>query len=204
MDKQQNRQLLVATRNRGKLAEFERLLGDLGLEFLTLDDVGVAEDVAETGSTFLENATLKAGRYAMLSGLYTLADDSGLMVEALGGDPGVHSARYGGPGLTAAQRYRLLLSNLEQVPMEKRIAQFVCVIVLAGPAGNVLHSAQGVCEGRIALEAAGTGGFGYDPVFYLPERSMTMAQIPEGEKNWISHRGRAMRAIEPFIPELLA
>jgi len=194
-----DRRLLVATHNKGKVAEYADILGDLAIEWLTLDEAGVGEDVAETGATFRDNAILKAVAYARQTGLLTLADDSGLEVDALGGEPGVYTARYGGPGLSAVDRYRLLLRNLRDVPPERRTARFHCVVALAGPDGELLGTADGVCEGVIAAAPAGEGGFGYDPVFYLPERGLTMAQLDAAEKHRISHRGRAAAAIAPLL-----
>ncbi len=196
------RKLLVATHNRGKVAEFADLLQDMEIDWLSLDDVGIAHEVPETGRTFGENARLKAQTYAAMTGLLTLADDSGLEVDALGGAPGVYTARYGGAGLTHEQRYRLLLQNLANIPWEERRARFRCVVALAAPDGTLLAEADGVCEGFIAWEPAGDGGFGYDPVFYLPEYGQTMAQVSSATKHQISHRGRALRAIVPQLQAL--
>lgn len=197
------RKILVATHNEGKVAEYADMLTDLAVDWLTLDDVGVVEDVAETGDTFRANAVLKAKAYAAKTGLLTLADDSGLVVDALDGAPGVKTARYGGEGLSHAQRYRLLLENMRAVPWEQRTARFRCVIVLAAPDGAILDEADGTCEGMIALTPAGSGGFGYDPVFYVPEREKTMAQLPAAEKHQISHRGRALADLAPRLRTLL-
>jgi XTP/dITP diphosphohydrolase len=187
--------ILVATHNQGKVRELARLLAALELDWLTLNDLGVTLEVAETGETFLENATLKATQYAAVAGCLTLADDSGLEVDGLDGRPGVHTAYYGGPGLTPAERYHLLLENLRGVPWERRTARFRCVMVVANPAGELLATAAGVCEGLIALEPSGAGGFGYDPIFYLPEHGATMAELPPELKNQISHRGRAIQKL---------
>lgn len=196
--------LLVATHNRGKVQEYAEMLADLEMEWLSLDDAGVKLDVAETGQTFRENAILKAQTYAKETGLLTLADDSGLEVDALGGEPGVFTARYGGAGLTSEQRYQLLLRNMADIPLPERTARFRCVIALAGPDGALLGVSDGVCEGMIGETAVGEAGFGYDPVFYLPERGKTMAQLDSAAKHQISHRGRALRAIEPVLREALA
>lgn len=196
-------QLLVATHNRGKVAEFADILEDSRITWLSLDDAGITDDVEETGATFHENAALKAVAYARQSGMLTLADDSGLEVDALGGMPGVLTARYGGAGLSPAERYYLLLDALAGIAEADRTARFRCAIVLASADGTILGSAEGVCEGRIALEPAGDGGFGYDPVFYLPERDLTMAQLPSAEKHRISHRGRATSAIGPLLRRML-
>lgn len=199
-----NTALLVATHNQGKVVEFKEMLADLNIGWQSLDDVQITEDVEENGDTFVANAVLKARSYAAKTGLITLADDSGLQVDALGGDPGIFTARYGGEGLSHQQRYQLLLRNLDGVPWERRTARFRCVIALAAPDGTILGTAQGVCQGMIALEPAGSGGFGYDPVFYLPEWSLTMAEVGSAVKHQISHRGRALQAIEPLLRKVLA
>ncbi|NKQ37441.1 MAG: XTP/dITP diphosphatase [Chloroflexi bacterium] len=195
--------LLVATHNQGKVREYAEMLADLQIEWLSLDDVGVGLDVEETGRTFRENAILKARAYAGETGLLTLADDSGLEVDALGGEPGIYTARYGGAGLTHEARYQLLLRNMADVPLPERTARFRCVIALAGPDGALLGVSDGVCEGLIGETAVGDHGFGYDPVFYLPERGLTMAQLDSAEKHQISHRGQALQAIEPLLREVL-
>ncbi len=178
-------------------------LRQLELDWLSLDDAGVTDDVEETGGSFLANAVLKAQAYAAATGLLTMADDSGLEVDALDGAPGIYTARYGGPGLTPAQRYEHLLRKLNGVPWAHRSARFRCVIALAAPDRSVLSTADGVCEGIIALEPIGEGGFGYDPIFFLPERGLTMAQLPSAEKHAISHRGRALQALEPALKNIL-
>lgn len=198
------RRLLVATHNKGKVGEFAELLAVRGIEWLSLDDVGIIHDVEETGTTFRDNAILKAQAYARQAGLLTLADDSGLEVDALGGRPGVLTARFGGPGLSAAERYRLLLAHLQDVPAPQRAARFRCVIALAAPDGTILGTGEGVCEGEIITEPRGEGGFGYDPVFFVPERGLTMAQLPATEKHRLSHRGQATRAIEPLLRQTLS
>lgn len=195
--------LLVATHNMGKLAEYEEMLADLRVEWLTLDDAGITFEAPETAETFAEIAVHKAQIYAEMSGLLTLADDSGLEVDALDGRPGVRTARYGGEGLSAVERYQLLLRNLSDVPWSRRAARFRCAIALAAPDGQLLGEAEGVCEGVIALEPSGGGGFGYDPVFYLPDRGVTMAELPSAEKHRISHRGRALAAISPLLHQVL-
>ena len=197
------RRLLVATRNAGKVVEYADLLAALDVDWLSLDDAGVSIDVEETGASFRANAALKAQAYATMTGLLTLADDSGLEVDALDGAPGIYTARYGGPGLTPVQRYEYLLHNLADVPWAHRSARFRCVIALAAEDKGLLATADGVCEGMITRKPSGDGGFGYDPVFYLPERGLTMAQLPSSEKHVISHRGRALRAIEPVLTGLL-
>jgi len=194
--------LLVATGNAGKLREFRRLLD--GLEILSPADLSLALEVEETGATFEANARLKAEAYAAASGLPALADDSGLEVDALDGAPGVHSARYGGPGLDDGQRLELLLQRLagQRQPAE-RTARFRCVLVAVTTDGRHCR-AEGVCEGRIASAPMGSGGFGYDPIFYLPHLGRTMAELPAPEKDRISHRGRALRAVRPLLRETFA
>lgn len=198
-----SRTLLVATHNQGKVKEFAEMLADLDLEWLSLDDIGLEKDVAETGQTFAENAILKAETYARETGYFTLADDSGLEVDALRGEPGIYTARYGGAGLDHEGRYQLLLKNMQGIADVDRSARFRCVIALATPAGLV-GTANGVCEGRIAEKPMGDGGFGYDPVFFLPDRGVTMAQVPSSVKHQISHRGRALKEIEPLLRQQVA
>ena len=199
----EKRTLLVATHNKGKVKEYQELLKDLDASWIGLDDVGIGWDVEETGTTFGENAVLKATSYAVASGMLTLADDSGLEVDALGGQPGVHTARFGGEGLNSEQRYRLLLQKLEQAPWEQRTARFRCVVSLAD-AGGVLATASGTIEGHIALAPSGNEGFGYDPVFYVLQEQATMAQLPADVKNRISHRARALSALKPRLVKVLA
>ena len=195
--------LLVATHNAGKVREYAEMLPDLSIDWLTLDSAGIVDDVAETGATFRDNAVLKASAYARQSGLLTLADDSGLAVDALDGRPGVLTARYGGPGLTPEQRYRRLLAELDGTPPDRRTARFHCVIALAAPDGTILGTADGVCEGAIALEPDGVGGFGYDPVFLPRDAAGTMAQLSAEAKHAISHRGQALRAMAPMLQVVL-
>ena len=197
------RRILVATRNAGKAREYRDLLANLPLEVTWLDAEGIALEVAETGATFAENAVLKATSYAQESGLWTWADDSGLEVDALGGAPGVHSARYAGPAASDADRYRKLLDALAGVPWNHRTARFRCVVALATPEGQV-DTTEGLCEGIIAFGPAGSHGFGYDPVFYLPDLGRTMAQLPPEEKHVLSHRGRASSAAAIVLGEILA
>lgn len=189
--------LLVATGNPGKMREYRVLLKGVPFELVSLADLGITEEVDETGLTFQENARLKTAAYATLSGLQTLADDSGLEVDALGGDPGIYSARYGGDSqITDEDRVRLLLRNMEQVPWERRTARFQCVIaVSATQDDDPAHITYlvGSVAGMIQYEPKGDEGFGYDPVFYLPSHGQTMAQLPLAEKNRISHRSDAAR-----------
>ena len=169
----------------------QNILGALGMEVMLERDAGVDVEVEETGTTFAENSLLKAQAVFDATGLATVADDSGLMVDALGGAPGVYSARYGGLH-TDAERIALLLENMKDVPDEKRTAQFVCAVTCLLPDGRKI-AVQGVCPGVILRAPRGEGGFGYDPVFYLPEFGKTFAELAGEEKNRISHRGRALR-----------
>jgi XTP/dITP diphosphohydrolase len=194
--------ILVATHNKGKLREYAELLADLPVEWVSLADVGIETEVKETGETFDENARLKATAYARQSGLLTLADDSGLEVEALGGEPGVQSARYAGPDASDQDRCHLLLANLEGIPDEERKARFVCVIAVATPQGDII-TAEGYRGGYIFHEPRGEHGFGYDPVFWVPGYRVTMAELTPEVKNHISHRAQAVKAIRPELEKLI-
>jgi XTP/dITP diphosphohydrolase len=196
------RTLLVATHNQGKIREYRDLLATLPLTVTWLDQEGVTWEVAETGSTFVENASLKARQYADLTGLWTWADDSGLEVDALEGQPGVYSARYGGPGLSDRDRYLRLLTALAALPQAPRTARFRCVVAIAAPGGPV-YTVEGSIEGVIVDEPRGEMGFGYDPVFYIPEQGVTMAELPPGVKNRISHRGQASASAARLLAALL-
>ena len=195
--------LLVATKNQGKIEEYKVLLEDLSIALLGLTDVEIDITVDETGSSFEANAILKATQYATVASLLTLADDSGLVVDALEGRPGVHTARYGGSGLTPIDRYQLLLEEMRGIEWSRRTARFHCVIALAHKSALV-GIAHGICEGMIADRPRGEGGFGYDPVFYLPEMGKTMAELSSAEKHEISHRGAAMRRVRPLIKQALS
>jgi len=194
--------LLIATNNLGKVAEFRRLLEGCGWELVTPADIGLELEVEEAGQTYAENATIKAEAYAKASGLVTLADDSGLEVDALGGRPGPLSARYAGPDRTDEERVQALLQELTGVPDDKRTARFRCVIAIAAPEGRV-ELVEGKVEGRIAHEPRGENGFGYDPVFLLPERGVTTAELPPDEKNAVSHRGAAARKARAVLERWL-
>jgi XTP/dITP diphosphohydrolase len=187
------KRLVVATRNLGKWHEFRRLLFSLKADVFSLADLSIDTDFEETGSTFAENARLKALAYSHLTSLPVLADDSGLEVAALGGKPGIYSARYAGPGASDADRIRKLLAELGEVSTG-RDARFVCALALAQE-GKVLAEAEGECRGVIAPEPRGTNGFGYDPVFYFPELGRTYAELSNEEKNRYSHRGRAAASL---------
>lgn len=186
------RKLLLATNNRGKVDEYRRLLRDIPFELVTLADAGITAEVDEVGESLEDNARIKATILAARSGLLAMADDSGLEVDALGGEPGRLSARYAGEGASDKDRVNYLLSRLKDVPWEKRTARFRCVIAVATPSGEVALS-SGECRGLITLEPKGSQGFGYDPIFYLPELGKTMAELPMELKNQISHRGQAAR-----------
>lgn len=195
--------ILIATHNPGKRREYADLLAGLSAEFLTLDEVGIHEDVEETGETFEANARLKAEAYAAMTGLITLADDSGLEVDALGGAPGVYSARYA-PG-PDSERYNKLLRELAAIPDgPARAARFRCAIALAVP-GQPLQVTHGRVEGQIGREPRGSFGFGYDPIFLVAGYDgYTLAELEPVVKNRISHRARALEAMRPLIDALLA
>ncbi len=199
--KESNIKLLLATNNQGKVHEYKDLLQGIRLEIVTPDQVGLHLNVAETGSTFAENACLKAVAFSQASGLLTLADDSGLEVDALNGEPGVLSSRYAGENATDEDKINYLLARLQDVPWEKRTAHFRCIIALAFPDGKV-EFCSGECYGIILREAQGHGGFGYDPVFYFPELKQTLAEIPMEVKNRISHRARAAQEAFKILNKL--
>lgn len=196
--------ILIATGNQGKIREYETLLADTPVTLLSLNDVGLEWLVVdETASTFAGNAQIKALAYSQASGHLTLADDSGLCVDALDGAPGVYSARYGGSGLDDAGRRHKLLEALDGVVDEERSAHFTCVIALADPRMDDCILAEGRCDGFITYEEYDGGhGFGYDPVFLPAGYDRTFAQLPKAEKNHISHRGRAVQKLVPLIKEL--
>ena len=186
--------LLLATGNPGKIREFFHLLHAVPYDLVTLKDVGLSDDVAEVGATLEENAVLKAQSYSRRSGLWAVADDSGLEVDALGGAPGPRSKRYAGPDASDAELVQHLLREMESVPPEGRDGRFRCVLALASPQGD-LSLFQGICAGTIAIEPRGAGGFGYDPIFLLPHLGRTMAELSPEEKNEVSHRARAAEAL---------
>ncbi len=201
-----SRDILVATTNQGKILELRALLEDQA-RWLSLSDVGIDLDVEEDASTFSGNAKKKAMAYAQASGLWTLSDDSGLVVDALGGQPGVLSARFSGVncadrGVVDQKNNEKLLVLLEDVPEPDRAARFMCCICVASPE-TVLIESQGAVEGRIARAPSGQGGFGYDPIFYLPSMKKTMAELGSAEKNAISHRGNAIKALKPALEKRL-
>lgn len=192
---------IIATHNRKKLGEMQRILAPLGVEVLTAEEIGKElTDVDETGSTFIENAVLKAESGCRESSLPCIADDSGLVVDYLGGEPGVYSARYAGEHGNDEANIQKLLKNLEGVPKEKRTARFVCTVCVCFPDGRKL-TVSGKCEGYIGFEKHGCGGFGYDPVFMVGERSF--AEFTAEEKDSVSHRGNALRELVKFLPDYL-
>ena len=194
------RELIIATRNKGKFAEIVAGFKDLPFEFFSLDDrkeIPKKFSVPETAPTFEGNAILKATAIGKMTGILTLSDDSGLEVDALGGRPGVLSARY--VQGTDEDRFRKLLKELEDVPDEKRGAQFHAVIALYDPATEMIRTCEGICRGTIAREPKGNGGFGYDPIFYHEELGKTIAQMSLEEKNSISHRGIALRGVRKLL-----
>ena len=181
--------VVLASHNQKKMVEMKAILSQMGVEVLSQAEVGVDLEPEETGTTFEENARIKAQAVMQATGLPAIADDSGLMVDALGGDPGVYSARYGGPGLDDTGRWQLLLKNM--AGESNRACKFVSVICCAFPDGGEVM-ARGECPGILAQGPSGDGGFGYDPIFYLPQLGKTMAQLTPAEKNQISHRARAL------------
>ncbi len=189
---------LLGTNNQAKVREYRRLLRNIPYDVVTLAEQGITTEVDETGESLEENARLKATLLSAQSRLLTLADDSGLEVDALGGEPGPLSARYAGEGTSDKERISYLLDRLNEVPWERRTARFRCVIAVATPDGEV-EFCSGECAGVIAFEPRGTHGFGYDPIFYLPELGKTMAELPLAEKNRVSHRGQAARRAYPVL-----
>lgn len=184
--------LVLASKNQHKLVEMQTILGQLGLEVVLQSELGIDVDVDETGTTFAENALLKAKAVMEASHMAAIADDSGLVVDALKGAPGVYSARYGNKN-SDAERTAFLLENMADVPEQQRTGRFVSAIACALPDGRVV-TAEGVCEGTILFETRGDNGFGYDPVFYVPQIGKTFAEADGAEKNAISHRGKALEA----------
>jgi XTP/dITP diphosphohydrolase len=205
---ERHRQILVATTNPGKVAELRAMLGG-DVHWLTLADVQQIDEIAEDGATFAANARKKALGYARASGFWTIADDSGLVVDALCGAPGVKSARFSGEKLTGDERTLIdhrniakVLELLQGVPQSRRTARFVCSLCLASPE-KVLIETEGRLEGLITNEEVGENGFGYDPIFYVPSLNKTVAQLTSEQKNAVSHRGNAIRRLRPLLDELL-
>ena len=202
------RKILVASTNPGKLGELRAML-DAAVEWVGLGDYSGIKEVKEDGTTFAENARKKATEYAKATGLWTIADDSGLLVDALGGEPGVKSARFSGPKLEGQDRTLIdhrniakVLELLKDVPKEKRTARFVCCLCIASPQ-EILIETQGTLEGVIADKEIGSNGFGYDPIVFVPGANKTVAQMTAKEKNAVSHRGNALRKLKPMLDKLL-
>lgn len=194
--------LLFATTNAGKAREVEKMFSDLEVEIRTLKEEGIAVDIVEDGATFAENALIKAKAIAGLTDKIVLADDSGLVVDYLNGEPGIYSARYLGEDTSYDIKNKKILERMDGVPEEKRSARFVCAMAAVMPDGEVICT-EGIMEGRIGYEAAGTNGFGYDPIFYLPEYGMTSGELSPDEKNAISHRGKALRQMQEALKKRL-
>ncbi|MGH9969580.1 MAG: RdgB/HAM1 family non-canonical purine NTP pyrophosphatase [Pyrinomonadaceae bacterium] len=192
-------ELLIATGNRGKVGEIHEALINLPIKLRDLREFPDILAPEESGTSYEENAIIKAQWYAKQTGLWALADDSGLEVAALGGAPGIRSARFGGDSSSDAKRIELLLAKLVGVETEQREATFVCVVTIVEPAGGVVHKARGTCKGRIATAPAGKAGFGYDPVFIPDGQQMSFAEIPAELKNRISHRGKALAATRQLL-----
>ena len=201
--------IVFATGNKDKMKEIRRILGDLDAEILSMKEAGVFEDVVEDGTTFAENAAIKASAiYKLLEEkdpeaakeTVVLADDSGLEVDFLGGEPGIYSARYLGKDTPYTEKNRIIIERLKDAEGEERSARFVCAIAACLPGGKMLGT-LGKMEGRIGYEIAGENGFGYDPIFFLPEYGKTSAEISSDEKNAISHRGKALREMEKLLRE---
>jgi XTP/dITP diphosphohydrolase len=193
---------VLATRNPGKIREVTAIYSHLEIVWLSLIDLPEIGDVAEEGVTYAENAAAKARTASIATGLGALADDSGVEIDALGGSPGVHSARFLGPAATDGERNTRILQLLQEVPDPKRTARYVAAVALARPDGAA-HVFEGICEGWIATRPRGAGGFGYDPIFVPRGEIRTMAEVPAEVKNRISHRARALRAAEPHLVEIL-
>ena len=194
-------ELLLASTNPGKIREYRSLLNGLGYQIVTLAGLGIAKIATEPGNSYEQNARIKAATYAKSSQLLTLADDSGLEVDALGGEPGIRSARFAGKDATDADRVKILLAKLASIPWEERTAHFKCVIAIVTPEGR-LELCHGECHGIIAFKAKGENGFGYDPIFYLPDMGKTMAELSLEIKNQISHRGQAARKVQQVLQRL--
>jgi XTP/dITP diphosphohydrolase len=195
--------LLLASQNPGKLNEMRQLVEGLPFRVVGPRELGIAEAPEETGTTFLENATLKALYYAGRSGLLTVADDSGISVDALEGGPGLHSSRFGGDGATDVDRNRLLLEKLKGLPHEKRAAHFTSAVVVAR-GDTVLFQAQAQVDGFIAEETRGPNGFGYDPLFFYPPFERTFGEVPREEKDKVSHRGKAFARLRTYLCDMVA
>ena len=199
---QKMKKFVVATKNKGKLKEIAEILDGLNLEVVSMEQVGVDEDIEEYGSTFEENALIKAKEVYKRTGELVMADDSGLEVDFLNGAPGIYSSRFAGEGASDEDRNNKLLAMLKDVPFENRKARFVCAIAVVLPDGSHF-TVRGTCEGYIAFEPIGTNGFGYDPLFFLPEYDKTAAQLEASKKHEISHRGKALKLMLEQLKERL-
>lgn len=197
------RRLLIATTNPHKIQEFREILVGLPFALVSTDNLGLSLEVEETGTTFAENAVLKAIAWADYSGLLALADDSGLEIDALGGEPGIYSARWAGVNVSYEERFRIMLARLVGVPTERRTARYRAAIAVAAPApGGLCGVVEGTLEGQIAFAPAGSGGFGYDPIFYVPEQRRTVGQMSAEEKHRISHRAHAAAEARVLLQRL--
>ena len=196
------KEIIIATKNAGKAKEFEHIFKPYNVRVKSLLDFEEMDDIVEDGKTFEENALIKARAIASRFNQMVLADDSGLEVDALDGRPGVYSARYAGEGRNDEDNILKVLHELEGVPTDERGARFVCALAIVTPQGDEVV-VRGTCEGRILTECLGTEGFGYDPIFYLPHLSKTMAQLPKSEKNVLSHRADAFVKLQPYLEKLL-
>lgn len=192
-------ELLIASKNPGKIKEFRQLLSDFQIILHSANEFEEIPEPEETGETFADNAILKARYYAEKTGLISLADDSGLAVDALNGAPGVFSARYAGADATNDERIAKLLNELGEIPIENRSARFICSMAISEKDGKILHLAEGICEGKIAFQPAGTNGFGYDPIFIPNEFSQSFGELSDEIKHKISHRGQAIAKIIKFL-----
>ena len=192
------KRMIFATGNENKMVEIREILGALPLEILSMKQAGIRADIEENGTSFEENALIKAREVCRLAGEMVLADDSGLEIDYLNGEPGIYSARYMGENTSYRVKNKNLMERLEGVPNEKRTARFVCAIAAVFPDGKELV-VRGTVEGIIGYEERGENGFGYDPIFYLPERGLTTAELPPEEKNSISHRGNALRKMKELL-----
>ena len=193
--------LIFATGNEGKMKEIRMILGDLDYEILSMKEAGISADIVEDGKTFEENAMIKAKAICKLANCLVLADDSGLEVDYMDKQPGIYSARWMGEDTSYDIKNKKIIENLEGVPEEKRTARFVCAVAAAFPDGRVITK-RGTIEGIIGYEQRGENGFGYDPIFFLPEYGMTTAELPVEEKNKISHRGRALEQIKQELKKM--
>jgi XTP/dITP diphosphohydrolase len=196
------KEVIIATKNPGKAREFEHIFAPRGIVVRTLLDFPDIEDVEETGSTFEENAILKAESVSRQLNKMVIGDDSGLMVDALDGNPGIYSARYAGEQKDDQANTDKVLKELAGIPSEKRTARFYCALAIAAP-GKETKTVSGTCEGRILEELRGTNGFGYDPVFYVPEKGLAMAELSSDEKNKISHRANALKKLDVILDSIL-